>query len=334
MSKVTVTEDYLMDIADAIRGKLSSSSTYTPGQMAAAIESIPTGGITPTGTINITQNGTADVTQYASAAVNVPNSYAAGDEGKVVQNGALVAQSSETVTQNGTYDTTTNDEVVVSVAPNLQSKTVTENGTVTPDHGYDGLSSVVVNVSGGGGIPWNENILCNWDFNNIVNTRGALSYSSGYGFDGWSVYQGTVALGQGGIYLRKDTGKSFMLSGQFLSASAAVQALFGNVLTISALVDDQFGAYTFKASTSGGQDQGHLTVNGIDFYFYRDSPTQMPFYMFSGSNDNDNKLIRAVKVEFGTAQTLARQVNGVWTLNKTGLQNEEYFRVRAMVKNS
>lgn len=71
MAKVLVTEDYLEDIADAIRGKLSSSDTYTPGQMAGAIESIPTGGITPTGTINITENGTVDVTQYATANVNV-----------------------------------------------------------------------------------------------------------------------------------------------------------------------------------------------------------------------------------------------------------------------
>ena len=154
MSKVTVTESYLEGIGDAIRNKLNTSQGYTPGQMAAAIESIQTGGITPTGTINITQNGQTDVTQYANADVNVPNSYAAGDEGKVVQNGALVAQTSETVTQNGTYDTTTKDEVVVNVqggAPNLQDKTFTQNGTYTADAGYDGFDEVTVNVSGGGG---------------------------------------------------------------------------------------------------------------------------------------------------------------------------------------
>ena len=107
MSRALITEAYLTDIANAIRTKLGVQDMYTPPQMAAAIESIPTGGITPTGTKNITQNGTHDVTQYASANVNVQ--------------------------------------------PNLQSKTATQNGTVVPDQGYDGLSSVVVNVSGGGG---------------------------------------------------------------------------------------------------------------------------------------------------------------------------------------
>lgn len=45
------------------------------------------------------------------------------------------------------------DEVTLDVI-RFQSKTATENGTVTPDSGYDALSSVVVNVpQGGGGLP-------------------------------------------------------------------------------------------------------------------------------------------------------------------------------------
>lgn len=177
MSKVTVTESYLEGIGDAIRNKLNTSQGYTPGQMAAAIQSIPTGGITPTGTINITQNGTADVTQYATADVNVPNSYAAGDEGKVVQNGALVAQTSETVTQNGTYDTTTKNEIVVNVqgggTPNLQDKTITQNGTYTADAGYDGLGTVTVSVSGGG-----SSNLYEFDYTKYSGTVDSVQYST------------------------------------------------------------------------------------------------------------------------------------------------------------
>lgn len=52
---------------------------------------------------------------YTAPTVNVPNTYAAGDEGKVVSNGALVAQGSDTVTQNGTVDTTLLSSLVVDV---------------------------------------------------------------------------------------------------------------------------------------------------------------------------------------------------------------------------
>lgn len=60
------------------------------------------------------------------------------------------------ITENGIYNSEDEstplrgfNQVRVNVQPRLQSKSVTVNGTYTPDTGYDGLGSVVVNVSGG-----------------------------------------------------------------------------------------------------------------------------------------------------------------------------------------
>lgn len=110
----------------------------------------------------ITQNGNYDPASdnadgYSSITANIPNSYTAADEGKVVSNGALVAQTARTpsITENGTYDTTGNNSVTVNVssqaAPVLEPKTVTENGDYYPPSGVDGFSEFHVNVSGGGG---------------------------------------------------------------------------------------------------------------------------------------------------------------------------------------
>ena len=74
-----------------------------------------------TGTKNITANGTYSaatdyVSGYSSVSVNVPNSYSASDEGKVVNSGALVSQSAATYTSNATYDTTLINSVTVNVS--------------------------------------------------------------------------------------------------------------------------------------------------------------------------------------------------------------------------
>ena len=53
---------------------------------------------------------------YSMVTVDVPNTYTAGDEGKVVQSGELIAQTTRTVTEHGGYDTTLNDTVLVNVS--------------------------------------------------------------------------------------------------------------------------------------------------------------------------------------------------------------------------
>lgn len=92
MSKVTVEESSLLAIGNAIRGKNGGNTAYKPSEMASAISAIP-------------------------------NSYTAGDEGKVVSSGMLVVQTarSSQITANGTYDTTNNNSVTVNVAGSYTS---------------------------------------------------------------------------------------------------------------------------------------------------------------------------------------------------------------------
>ena len=106
-----------------------AAKKWTTG--AVTVDPIPSQYIVPTGTKSITSNGSnIDVKSYEKANVNVPNSYAAGDEGKVVSNGALVAQTSDTVTTNGTYDTTLINSLGVNVSGG-PSVTLLASGTYT-----------------------------------------------------------------------------------------------------------------------------------------------------------------------------------------------------------
>jgi hypothetical protein len=105
MTQVLVTESHLNDIAESIRGKNGLSRMYTPGQMAAAIDAIPTATL---GTKNITANGSYQASAdqldgYSQVVVNVePN------------------VGSKTATANGTYSASDDqldgyDEFTVSI---------------------------------------------------------------------------------------------------------------------------------------------------------------------------------------------------------------------------
>ena len=71
---------------------------------------------------SITANGEYNASDdsadgYSKVTVDVANSYTQADEGKVVSNGALVAQTTHAeITENGTYDITTNNSVSVNVS--------------------------------------------------------------------------------------------------------------------------------------------------------------------------------------------------------------------------
>lgn len=127
----------------------SEMVTASPGydglsSVNVTVGAIPSQYIVPTGAKSITQNGQGiDVASYATANVNVPNSYSASDEGKVVSNGALVAQTSDTVTENDTYDTTLINSLTVNVQGGGGA------GAVVQDQ--DGYLVLSPDAGGGGG---------------------------------------------------------------------------------------------------------------------------------------------------------------------------------------
>lgn len=98
-----------------------------------------------TGTKSINSNGTHDVVGYANASVNVPNSYSASDEGKVVSNGALVAQTSDTVTANDTYDTTLINSLTVNVSGGggFSADAIADRSKITGDITLNEATSVM-----------------------------------------------------------------------------------------------------------------------------------------------------------------------------------------------
>ena len=110
----------------------------------------------PTDTPYITRNGTNYGVPLETSIVTVVENDVR--KNYVLQNGAYIAggdvpsvPGTLEATENKTYKASDENlegysQVTVNVQPNLQTKSVTVNGTVEPDEGYDGLSEVTVNV--------------------------------------------------------------------------------------------------------------------------------------------------------------------------------------------
>ena len=131
-------------------GTYNASSDSADGYSQVTV-AVPASAV-DTGTKSITANGTHDVIGYASANVNVPNSYSASDEGRVVSSGALVAQTAHAdvtpTTSDQTIDTTTNDSIKVKGDADLVASNIKKDVEIFGVTGsYEG---------GGGGVSLDE----------------------------------------------------------------------------------------------------------------------------------------------------------------------------------
>lgn len=164
----------------------------------------------PTGTknISITANGTTthDVVGYASASVtaNVPNSYSAGDEGKVVSSGALVSQTAHAdvtpTTSDQTIDTTTNNSIKVKGDADLVA------GNIKKDVDIFGVTG---SYEGGGGGSWIKNdgkthlhVCIDSDYFKNTNLRFAQSIASGNTIDWGDNTSPTVPTNTSGAWIQ------------------------------------------------------------------------------------------------------------------------------------
>lgn len=126
----------------------------------------------------------------------------------------------------------------------------------------------------------------------------------GYTIDRWKLFvSGSVAITDGGLQF-----SSAVNFGQVLEGSRAPN---GIKATASVLTDEGLASVTFSPSGEA-QQIFSAVVGGTSLYFTCNwGGSDNHLIMLDGSG-----LVKAVKLELGSQQTLAHQENGAWVLNE------------------
>lgn len=203
--------------------------------------------------------------------------------------------------------------VIVNVSPSLVSLTATENDTYYPPQEYAGFSSVNVIVPP---EKTSDNLVVNWDFSNPINTRGQSSYSGNNtsAIDGWVTFQSEMRIVTGGIVVKR-TGTN---GGFFIQRTKPgnINYYSGKQMTISAIIDGELYSDTFSVPTSQGGSSGIGIDGECTVRIYRQGNGIIEITIDASPMNSQEHIVSAYKLEFGSSQTLATKVNGVWVLNQ------------------
>lgn len=178
----------------------------------------------------------------------------------------------------------------------------------------------------------NPNLLDNWYFGNPVNQRGKSEYSGSiYGIDRWqAVSAHNMAITADGLKITISSSATVNIC--LKQAIERFKDLAGKTVTISAVVVEntcndslQFRLNSVAAGNLSAGSTGLMTAtytiptNITELYIGFQTANRV-------NNDGNYFVIKAIKLELGTQQTLAHQENGVWVLNEIPDYGEQLLR--------